>query len=72
MGFQGGSVVKNPPAMQEMWVGSLGQEDFPGEGKGNLLHYSCLENPMDRRAWHVTVPGVAKELEMTYQLKGNN
>ena len=64
-GFQGGSVVKNPPAMQEMWVWSLGREDFPGEGKGKLLHYSCLENPMDRRAWHVTAPGVAKELDMT-------
>ena len=27
-GFPGGSVVKNPPAMQEMWVQSLGQEDL--------------------------------------------
>ena len=27
MGFPGGSVVKNPPAMQKMWVRSLGQED---------------------------------------------
>ena len=27
MGFPGGSAVKNPPAMQEMWVRSLGQED---------------------------------------------
>ena len=27
MGFWGGSVVKNPPAMQEMWVQSLGRED---------------------------------------------
>ena len=24
---------------------------FPGEGNGNLLQYSCLENPMDGRAW---------------------
>ena len=34
MGFPGGSVVKNPPAMQEMqktWVRSLGQEDSPEE-----------------------------------------
>ena len=23
----------------------------PGEGHGNLLHYSCLENPMDRGTW---------------------
>ena len=29
----------------------LGQEDPPGEGHGNPLQYSCLENPMDRGAW---------------------
>ena len=27
----------------------------PGEGNGNLLQYSCLENPMDRGAWQATV-----------------
>ena len=32
----------------------------PGEGKGNPLQYSCLENPMNRRAWQDTVHGVAK------------
>ena len=32
----------------------------PGERNGNPLQYSCLENPMDRGAWRVTVPGVAK------------
>ena len=32
----------------------------PGEGNGNLLQYSCLENPMDRGAWRATVYGVAK------------
>ena len=31
-----------------------------GEGRGNPLQYSCLENPMDRGAWRVTVHGVAK------------
>ena len=36
--------------MQETQVQSLGQEDFPGGGKGNMLQYSCLGNPMDRRA----------------------
>ena len=36
-----------------------------GGGNGNLLQYSCMENPMDRRAWSVTVHGVAKELDMT-------
>ena len=32
----------------------------PGEGNGNPLQYSCLENPMDGRAWQATVNGVAK------------
>ena len=32
----------------------------PGEGNGNPLQYSCLENPMDRGAWWVTVHGVTK------------
>ena len=31
-----------------------------GEGNGNPLQYSCLENPMDRGAWWATVPGVAE------------
>ena len=32
----------------------------PGEGNGNPLQYSCLENPMERGAWQATVHGVAK------------
>ena len=43
--------VKNPPAMQETQVQSLGQEDSPGKGNGNPFQYSCLENSMDRGAW---------------------
>ena len=31
-----------------------------GEGNGNPLQYSCLENPIDREAWRATVHGVAK------------
>ena len=31
-----------------------------GEGNGNPLQYSCLENPMDRRTWQATVCGVAR------------
>ena len=34
----------------------------PGEGNGNLLQYSCLENPMDGGAWEITVHGVTKSL----------
>ena len=52
--------VKNLPAMQETLVQSLGQEDPPGEGNGNPLQYSCLENLMDRGSWQATVHGVAK------------
>ena len=46
-------VVKNLPASaetQEMGVQSLGREDSPGDGNGNPLQYSCLENPMDSGA----------------------
>ena len=32
----------------------------PGEGNGNPLQYSCLENPMEGGAWQATVHGVAK------------
>ena len=38
----------------------LGSGRSPGEGSGNLLQYSCLENPMDREAWQTTVPGISK------------
>ena len=38
----------------------LGSGRSPGEGNGNPLQHSCLENPMDRRAWRATVHGVAK------------
>ena len=31
-----------------------------GEGNGNPLQYSCLENPVDRGAWHVTAHGVTE------------
>ena len=38
----------------------LGLGRSPGGGNGNLLQYSCLENPMDRGAWQTAVHGVAK------------
>ena len=52
--------LKHLPAMRETRVRSLGQEDSLGEGNGNPLQYSCLENPMDGRAWWATVHRVAK------------
>ena len=40
----------------------------PGEGHGNPLQYSCLENPMDRGAWWATVHKVAKSQTQLKQL----
>ena len=53
-------MVKNLPAMQQIQVQSLGWEDPLEKGNGYPLHYSCLENLMDRRAWWATVHGVTK------------
>ena len=53
-------MVKNLPAMQEIRVWSLGQEDSPEETNGTPLQYSSLGNPMDRKAWWTTVHEVAK------------
>ena len=53
-------LVKNLPAVRETWVWSLDQEDPPGEGNGNPLQCSCLENSMDRGAWWATVHRAAK------------
>ena len=36
----------------------------PGEGNGNPLQYSCLENPMGGGAWWATVHGVTEESDM--------
>ena len=64
MGFPSGSGVQNPPASAGD-VGSIpGSGKSPGEGNGNLVQYSCLGNPMDRRGWRATVHGVTEELDM--------
>ena len=59
-GFPDGSMVKNPPASMGDTGSIPGLGRAPGEGNGNPLQCSCLENPMDRRAWQATVHGVAK------------
>ena len=56
-------MVKNLPADvgDARDVGLIpGSGRFPGEGNGNPLQYSHLENPMDREAWWATVHGIAK------------
>ena len=60
MACTGGSEVKSS-ACNVGDLGSIpGSGRSPGEGNGNPLQYSCLENPMDREAWWATVQGVAK------------
>ena len=52
--------VTNLTVMLETWFRSLGQERYPGEGNGDPLQYSCLEDPMDRGDWQATVHAVTK------------
>ena len=60
MGFPGGSEVK-ASACNAGELGSIpGLGRSSGEGNGNPLRYSCLENPMDREAWWATVHWVTK------------
>ena len=53
-------VKKVPAHAEDAGVTALipGLGRFPGEGNGNPLQYSCLENTMDRGAWQATVHGV--------------
>ena len=63
MGFPGSASGKEPACQCRRhkrcrfypWTGR-----FPVGGNGNPLWYSCLENPMDRGAWWVTVHRIAK------------
>ena len=53
-------MVKNPLAMWETWIQSLGWEDTLEKVTGYPLQYSGLENFMDRGAWYTIVHGVAE------------
>ena len=64
---QGALVVKNPSttAGDVRNMSSIpGSGRSPGEGYGNPLQHSCLENPMDREAWRATIHSVT-ESDMT-------
>ena len=63
--FSGGSVVKNLLANAGDSSSILGSGRFPGEGSGNPLQYSCLENPKDRGAWRGYNPPGLKESDTT-------
>ena len=68
-------MVKNLPAKAGDIgdAGSIpGSEKSPGEGHGNSLQYSCLENPMDRGVWWATVHGVTQNQTRLKQLSLHN
>ena len=60
-------MVNNLPAMWETWVQSLGWK-IPGEGNGNPLQYSCLENPHGQRNLAGCSTWGHKELDTTERL----
>ena len=72
---QGALVVKNPPANAEEvkrpgFNSGLPPGRYRGGGHSNLLHYSCLENPMDRGTWRATVLRVVKSWTRLKRLTG--
>ena len=72
MGFPGGSEVKASACS----VGDLGSIPglgrSPGEGNGNPLQYSCLENPLDRGACVGYTPKDSKESDTIRAYKNYN
>ena len=52
-------IIKSLPVIWETQSSTPGSGRSPGEGNGNPLQYSCLENPMDGGAWRATGHGVA-------------
>ena len=59
-GFTGGSDGKESASNSGYWGLIPGLGKSSGEGNGNLLQFSCLENPMDRRVWWAAVHGVTQ------------
>ena len=65
VGFPGGSAIKNPPAMWETQVRSLGWEDPLEEEMATHFSVLAWEIPWTEDAWQATVHVIAKELETT-------
>ena len=75
MDFSGGSDSKESACSAGDPRLISGSIRSPGEGNGNSLKYSCLENPMNRGAWQATIPGIAEsdiaeQLTIGYILHG--
>ena len=66
-GFPGDAGGKEPACQHRSLIPGSGSS--PGGGHDNPLHYSCLENPMDRGAWRAAAHGVAESAvtEAPYQ-----
>ena len=60
LGFPRSSVGKESACNEGDLASIPGSGRSPGEGNGNPLQFSCLENPMDRGAWRATVHGVTR------------
>ena len=65
MGFSGGSDDKESACNAEDLGLNTKSGRSPGEGNGNPLLYSSLENSMERGAWRSTVHGITKEWDTT-------
>ena len=65
LGFPGGLDGKESTCHARDLGPIPGSGRSPGEGNGNLLHDSCLGNPMERGAWPATVQKIAKESDTT-------
>ena len=58
-------MVKNPPAMWETWIQSLGQEDPQEQGMATCFSILTWKKPLNRGAWRAPVHGGHKESDMT-------
>ena len=72
MGFPGGSKVKASAWNVGVPGSILGSGRPPGEGNGNPLQYSCLENPMEGGACWAAVYGVAQSRTRLKQLSSSS
>ena len=64
--------VENPPAMQEIWVSSLGWEDALEEGMATHSSILTWRIPVDRGAWQATVHRVAQSRTQLKQLSSSS